>query len=255
MSLDSMIHLTFRSGAKEAPMAFDRSIDNAGEVIRSESPISDRKWIGTGILGGLIGMLTLSGSLLLGGGIGSLFEGMRIHIPSMALNVIAAITALIVMLGGGAAWGLGIGKLVGSRELGKMARAGAVSYMPSVLILGTFLSILAGIFVEGSRQPPLPIYIFYTVLFVPTSFVVGAVGGFALGRAHRGSNHGNRLWLWSGLAAAIAFLLVNTIMEALGYQVGAPGALERATMITVTFVGHVAAAFAAGATIVMGLIR
>lgn len=236
-------------------MEIDQVVESAGEVESSESSISARQWIRNGFLGGVIGTLTLSGSLLLGGGIGSAFEGLLNHFPSTALNAIAAVTALLVMLGGGAAWGWGMGKLVGSKDVGKMTRAGAASYMPSMVVLGTLLSVIAGIFVEGSRQPPLPIHIFYTTLFVPTSFGVGGAGGFALGRAHHGSNKDNRLWFWSGLAAALAFLLVNTVMEALGYQVGAPGALERATMITTTLIGHAAAAFAAGATIVTGLIR
>ena len=37
-----------------------------------------------------------------------------------------------------------------------------------------------------------------------------------------------------GLTAGLAFLAVNLGMEALGWQVGGPGAAERATMLTVT---------------------
>ena len=49
--------------------------------------------------------------------------------------------------------------------------------------------------------------------------------------------------------AALAFLAVNLGMEALGWQVGGPGAEERATMLTVLFVSSLGAALAGGASI------
>jgi hypothetical protein len=54
-----------------------------------------------------------------------------------------------------------------------------------------------------------------------------------------------------GLTAALAFLAINLGMEVLGWQVGGPGAEERATMLTVLLVSNLGAALAGGA--VLGL--
>jgi hypothetical protein len=45
-----------------------------------------------------------------------------------------------------------------------------------------------------------------------------------------------------GLAAGGAFQAVNLIMQAAGWVVGAPGAAERATMLTVMGLGNIGAA-------------
>jgi hypothetical protein len=50
-----------------------------------------------------------------------------------------------------------------------------------------------------------------------------------------------------GLVAAAVFLVVNLLMEGAGWVVGAPRAAERFTMLTVMFVGNLAAALAGGA--------
>ncbi len=52
--------------------------------------------------------------------------------------------------------------------------------------------------------------------------------------------------LWAGLAAATAFLAADIVQDLLGRRVGAPGAERTATMLTVTFLGNIMAAFAGG---------
>jgi len=69
--------------------------------------------------------------------------------------------------------------------------------------------------------------------------LVAGAGGLALGIA---------LCSWS-LAAGLAFLAADLTMDALGWRVGAPGAAERATMITVLLVSSLGAALAGGAAI------
>ncbi|MGH2605892.1 MAG: hypothetical protein ACRDG5_04815, partial [Anaerolineales bacterium] len=49
-----------------------------------------------------------------------------------------------------------------------------------------------------------------------------------------------------GLAGAGAFLGANLILDLLGWRVGAPGAAEKATMLTVLSLGSLAASFAGG---------
>ena len=52
-----------------------------------------------------------------------------------------------------------------------------------------------------------------------------------------------------GLAATVMFLVVNLLMESLGWVVVAPRAAERFTMLTVLLVSDLAAALAGGAVI------
>ncbi len=63
-----------------------------------------------------------------------------------------------------------------------------------------------------------------------------------------------RLAAWTGLAAAAAFFVGDILMDLAGWRVGAPGAAERATMLTVMMVGNLAAAVAGGAMLAIGLL-
>ena len=54
-----------------------------------------------------------------------------------------------------------------------------------------------------------------------------------------------RLAWRAGLAGGAAFLAVDLLMDALGWRVGAPGAAERFTMLTVMFTGDFVAALRA----------
>ena len=56
-----------------------------------------------------------------------------------------------------------------------------------------------------------------------------------------------------GVSSGSVSLAVNLGMEALGWQVGGPGAAERATMLTVLFVSNLGAALAGGAMLGMTL--
>jgi hypothetical protein len=120
--------------------------------------------------------------------------------------------------------------------------------------LGFSLLGLESVVVErfGAR---LPIHRAFTLLFVPTAFLIAGVGGWALGRGLRDMALAWRLWWGAGLAAGAAFLVVNLVMESAGWVVGAPGADERATMLVVMFSGNLAAALAAGAVIGRALAR
>jgi len=95
----------------------------------------------------------------------------------------------------------------------------------------------------------IPLHRLFTLLFVPTTLLIGGAGGLALGIGLRNRRLAWRLALRAGGAAAAAFLAVNVGMEALGWQVGAPRATERLTMLTVLLVSDVGAAVASGATI------
>jgi hypothetical protein len=105
----------------------------------------------------------------------------------------------------------------------------------------------------ASRPPP--IYRIFTLLFVPTAAILAASGAYALGVALRSHRLARRMALSAGLASGIAFLAVDLGMEALGWQVGGPGAAERATMITVLAVSCCGAALAGGSVVGLHLTR
>ncbi len=114
------------------------------------------------------------------------------------------------------------------------------------MLAGLTLAALERAIVERGQGPDLPVHIVFTILFVPAAFFIAGAGGLALGLAERNLRLGLQLAVGGGLSAAIAFLLVNLLMDALGWRVGAPGAAERATMLTVMMAGNLAAALAGG---------
>jgi hypothetical protein len=130
-----------------------------------------------------------------------------------------------------------------------LALAGALGFAPITVLLGTALGTLEPLVVE-SLAGQLPIHRVFTLLFVPTAFLIAGVSAGSLGLAVDGPRLAWALLWRVGLAAALAFLAVNLLMESFGWVVGAPGAAERATMLTVMFTGDLAAAVAGG--IVLG---
>jgi hypothetical protein len=92
----------------------------------------------------------------------------------------------------------------------------------------------------------LPIHAAYLGLFVPAAFIVTALGSFGLGRGLRDNRLGFRLASVAAPAAAVAFLIVASLMYALGWRIGEPGAGRRATMLVVSAISVTGAALAAG---------
>src|SRR5581483_10974522 len=129
------------------------------------------------------------------------------------------------------------------------------SFGSSVLAVVVLLTVLEQIIVEQGKGPPLPLHNVFTLLFVPAAALTAGLGGFALGLATRDRAFAARLGLWSGLAGGAAFLVVNGLLDALGFRVGAPGAAERATMVSTALLGSLAAAAAGGALIGTALRR
>jgi hypothetical protein len=188
-------------------------------------------------------------SLVLAFGLGgAVAEGLPGHMAQGAKVGLAGVVALAVFSAGGALWGrvmAGITGLGGRR----MVWAGALSFGPAVMIAAIALSLLEVVIVERGAGPDLPIHILFTWLFVPAATFVAGSGGFGLGSAYRNTLLAGRAALLTGLAGGLAFLAVNLIMDSLGWRVGAPGAAERATMLTVLLTGSLAAALAGGATL------
>lgn len=187
--------------------------------------------------------------MLLGGFIGFISESLVAHATTLVRTLIAAPIAIFIMAGGSAAWGWNMAIQTGSSEKKRMASAAVLGFIPAIIILATILPIIEIALFENAANPVLPIHILYTVLFVPTTFIITGITSYALGLAHNDPQLARRLLIRSGIAGALAFLAVNTVMEFIGYQVGAPGAAGRATMITVTMLGNIGAALAGGAVL------
>lgn len=188
----------------------------------------------------------LFGGLLVGFAIAIAVSNLPMHIPNQTLNFISMMLLLSILFFAGAAWGFAIAKIFSSENKRRMIWAGALSFSPALLLAGLMLATLERAIVERGQGPDLPVYIVFTILFVPAAFFIAGAGGLALGLAERNLRLGLRLAAGAGLSAALGFLLINLLMDALGWRVGAPGAAERATMLTVMMTGNLAAALAGG---------
>lgn len=204
------------------------------------------------LLGAVITPLCLLGGALVGGILGEIVHGgLPGHLQEWSKILIAVPFALVGVLGGGALWGYLIARITEVGEPRRMMLAGALGYGLTTLAVVLGLTLLEQIIVEQGRGPNLPIHNIFTLLFTPAAFLITFGGAFALGFAARGFAVAQRVGLASGLAAGATFLAVNLMLQALGWVVGAPGAAERATMLTVMFTGNFAAALVAGGVMSM----
>ena len=134
----------------------------------------------------------------------------------------------------------------------RMAWAGLLGYSVPVFVAMFLLLIIEGElaeFFEGVGRSGVPRHVVFRLLFVPTAFLITAAGAGALGIALRDRSLAGRMALYAGIAAALAFLVVNLTMDALGWRVGAPRTEERFTMLTVLMVSNVSAALVGGSVV------
>ncbi|MCB9135837.1 MAG: hypothetical protein H6636_10460 [Anaerolineales bacterium] len=205
--------------------------------------------------GAILTVLTLFGGLAIGFLVGSVIyqaiPGSRIENPLPIHITFAAVPALAGFLAGGAGWGLVMGRIAGATETRRLAFAGMAGFGPVVLIMALFLSVI---------EPPLlanfgtstGIHRIFTLVFVPSAFLIAGISAWAIGRGLRDNVLARSLFWRVGLSGGLAFLVINLMMEAFGWVVGAPGAGTRFTMLTVMGMGNIGAAVIGGG--VMGLI-
>ncbi|MCI0420637.1 MAG: hypothetical protein L0312_15660, partial [Acidobacteria bacterium] len=126
-------------------------------------------------------VLSLFGGLLLGVVLGNLtFSALPGHMNDPLRIALAAIPALTGMLIGSAVWGVLIGRLARSTETRRMGAAGILGFVPITLLLGIVLQLIEPIAVERLGEQ-LPVHRLFTILFVPTAFLVAGTGSLVLG--------------------------------------------------------------------------
>jgi hypothetical protein len=202
------------------------------------------------ILGAALTVLGLVGGLM-GGLIGGsfTFHGLIGRAPNPLTYTLAAIVFGTGILSGSALWGVGMGRLARSPASRRSAWASILGFVPITVLLNFGLLAIEPIAVRAD----LPVHRLFTVLFVPSAFLIAGTSSLVLGWALGWGRAAPSLALRVGLTAVLAFLIVNLGMEALGWQIGAPGAEERGTMLTVLIVSNLGAALAGGAMLGMQL--
>jgi hypothetical protein len=189
----------------------------------------------------------LLGGLLLGDLTFRLIPGSSVDDVRLGHAAIAAIPALAGFLAGGAAWGRQMATIAGVRPSRRMALAGMLGFAPVTILLAAGLGVAEPFIVTSLAI--LPIHRTFTLLFVPSAFLIAAVSSFAVAIGLRDAVLARSLFWRVGVVAGLTFLLINLLMEALGWVVGAPGAAERATMIVVMSLGNLGAALSGGAVL------
>jgi hypothetical protein len=200
--------------------------------------------------------------VVFGVGTGDAVGGLVGHDADLVGWARIALGALVVLAAGGAAWGWSISRITsaeGAHPLHRhgrgMALAAAVGVAPVVVVVALSLAYFERLFVEQRQLPDVAIDSIYTLLFTSALAIVTGAGGFALSVGAGQRAGALILAAQCALGGGVAFLGVNLTLDALGMRVGAPGAEERVTMITTTFLGSFAAAFIAGGIIGTGLVR
>jgi hypothetical protein len=195
------------------------------------------------ILGAALTVLALVGGLM-GGLIGGslIFHTLIEQAPDLLTYVLAAIAFFGATLGGSALWGAGIARLARSPASRRAAWAGMIGFVPITFLLNIGLVTVETSGLHGN----LPVHRLFTVLFAPSAFLIAGTSSLALAWVLGWGRSAPALALRVGFTAALAFLAVNLAMEALGWLIGAPGAEERGTMITVLIAANLGAALAGG---------
>lgn len=197
----------------------------------------------------------LTALYLLGGLAGGLAVALPISVlpvpgePHLVRNVLSGAFLFVVLVVASVGWGRSIASRTGCPDNRRMGWVAAMSFAPTLVLVGTVLGVMEPLFIRLGAAEGLPIHVIFTLLFVPSAFFVAAVTAFAMGWSLNGAPLALKLAWQTGLAAAVAFFAADVLMDSIGWRVGAPGAAQRATMLTVTLVGTLAAALAGGAAL------
>ena len=189
----------------------------------------------------------LIGGIVIAVALGALADALPL--PLVPRRVIDGVVALCVTLAAGRLWGKDLATLAHASDPTVAAKLTALSVGPAIIAAGAILAAIEPVAVARATRAGYSIHFVYSMLFVPVTGIVAAVGAFALGVGIEGRRFATRMALNAGVVALVMFLAVDLLMYALGWRVGAPNAGRRATMLVVTVLSASAAAVAAGAAI------
>jgi len=219
-------------------------------VVQTKESIAPAARVRAAILGAALTALALDGGLLVSFMVGHVIaQALEGRLPSPLALALTVMVSSASMLGGCAFWGVAMARLARIQVAKRAAWAGILGFLPITALLALGLQIAEPIVFRSN----LPLHRLFTVLFVPTAFLIAGVSSLALGWALGWGRAAPALALRVGLTAALAFLAVNLGMEALGWQIGAPGAEERGTMVTILIAGNLGTALAGGAMLGLSL--
>jgi hypothetical protein len=234
------LHWTIEGEKGDALMAQVSPIERIAPAARVHAAILGATLTALALVGGLMGGL-IGGSFT--------FHGLIGKASNPLTYTLAAIVFGTGILSGSALWGVGMARLARYSAVRRAAWASILGFVPITILLNFGLLTIEPIAVRAD----LPVHRLFTVLFVPTALMIASTSSLALGWALGWGRAAPLLALRVGLTAALAFLIVNLGMEVLGWQIGAPEAEERGTMITVLIAGNLGAALAGGAMLGMSL--
>ncbi len=192
--------------------------------------------------------VSLMGGVIVGLALGTMVDRLPFHTPDETI-VLLAINPIFV---GGAFWGYFLTRIHNLPNRKGASIAGSLSFGVGVIGAVNLLGTLERILVAQHRLSGIHIHVIFTLLFVPATFLVATLGSSAILFVNGNRVHWFRSAITTGLAAALSFLIMDLVLDSLGMRVGAPRAAERATMLTVAFLGSTAAAFSADA--ILGLL-
>lgn len=161
-------------------------------------------------------------------------------------RILAGMVALAIFFLGARMWGRRVSEIAGVGDPQRVGWWTGLLVGIPLIAAGAGLAPLEPIAVRIANGWGLPIHAAYLGLFVPATFIVAALGSFGLGRGIRDNGFGLRLGSAAAPAAAVAFLIVASLMYAIGWRIGEPGAGRRATMLVVSAISVTAATLAAG---------
>jgi hypothetical protein len=204
--------------------------------------------ISTFFFGGLSACISLIllpiAGLLLGFWVNESLPGhMRNATPGFVLQGTLFFVSLFL---GGALWALVLSRRFGSSVKRIAILRGGLGYALIALGSGILLAVLERPLVEENALPALAIHDIFTLLFTPAAGLICGGSIFVIALAFIRPVAAISIAARCGVIAALVFLLTNRGLHLLGWQVGAPNAAERFTMLVVMMSGFLAVALVCG---------
>src|SRR6266571_3305176 len=134
----------------------------------------------------------LIGGVIAGIGLGAAFDAVSKPLPVAVRHTLAGLLAVGVLLFAGRQWGRDMARLVGPTDRDVQGRATALAFGLTVILVGSLLAAVEPVLVERAARMGIGIHVVYTMLFVPATILITAIGVAGLGRELRSRAVGGR---------------------------------------------------------------